>query len=316
MTTTATRLRPVRAEMFLDVLGEYVERAAQLGVARLPDDAAKTRQEDAHEFLVFLLDALDDEFAALRAKIEADSDDDDDDDDSGDDDGDDNDDDDGWAEVGKNNRKSTLAVVGSKRRGTMVEQTFRGMMRSEVRRYGSAPSVTMQPFVAVQLELNAHPGVVHRRSRGPMTLLDALHDHVSAEIIEEGLTKQALFDTLPRCLIFHIKRFTFSAEGGLTKITRPVTFPLTVDLPDEVMSPGQRGLAQPEDRRYTLAAVIEHHGERANSGHYTAIVALGDDSWALLDDGAVIPVSEDRVLASQPYLLFYMHREALAGDAE
>lgn len=59
---------------------------------------------------------------------------------------------------------------------------------------------------------------------------------------------------------------------------------------------------------YDLVGIVRHHGERANSGHYTATTRnLVDNCWRNYDDIKVTIMSEtaDIRFSNNSYLLFY-----------
>ena len=57
---------------------------------------------------------------------------------------------------------------------------------------------------------------------------------------------------------------------------------------------------------YHLRAVIVHSGSNPNGGHYTAFVRGQDNFWYLCNDALPpCPVSTERVLAAEAFLVFY-----------
>jgi hypothetical protein len=130
--------------------------------------------------------------------------------------------------------------------------------------------------------------------------------------------------SLPPILPLHLKRFRYGAAAR--KGTDRVTFPLTglsLDAFSSVATGrgGGRGgsavggesgggAAQTTTAVYDLVAVIAHHGASLSSGHYTAYVrGGGGDCWHHVDDSRVAVVSEEAVLASEAYVLFYEKRQ-------
>jgi ubiquitin carboxyl-terminal hydrolase 4/11/15 len=49
---------------------------------------------------------------------------------------------------------------------------------------------------------------------------------------------------------------------------------------------------------------VNHHGGGIGGGHYTSFVRRGDQWW-LCDDYSIYKATEDQVLSSEAYLLFY-----------
>jgi ubiquitin carboxyl-terminal hydrolase 22/27/51 len=166
--------------------------------------------------------------------------------------------------------------------------------------------------------------------------------------------KRLVIHKLPNLLVLHLGRFDFAKKR---KITDAVTFPLRgLDL-SEFCSDADDGAAtssqshngrdvastaadissgrispltplsapQMRDAMYDLAAVVSHHGDSVDGGHFTAFVhsaaeegtdpvedgvaaAVATSPWLHFDDSKVERVSLEQVEASQAYLLFYVRR--------
>lgn len=56
---------------------------------------------------------------------------------------------------------------------------------------------------------------------------------------------------------------------------------------------------------YRLHAVINHVGFASNFAHYTAIIRNANGSWAVYDDSNVRSYDFNKLVLSQPYILFY-----------
>lgn len=65
--------------------------------------------------------------------------------------------------------------------------------------------------------------------------------------------------------------------------------------------------------RYSLYAVLNHSGQ-TNSGHYTAFIRSGPGCWCLCDDQKIVPVTLERVLTTDAYVLLY-HKNFLASNS-
>ena len=131
--------------------------------------------------------------------------------------------------------------------------------------------------------------------------------------------------SLPPALIVHLKRFAYSLNGHgageghrFHKLHSHVAFPLFLSLPPSILHgwPPHPGATLP---RYSLAAVLVHHGETPQSGHYTAFVrhpatdytasASNASGWLSIDDAHVKPVSTAVVLAQSAYLLTFVAQQ-------
>jgi ubiquitin C-terminal hydrolase len=250
------------------------------------------RQEDAQEFLGFVMDRLHDELLKLEGrdlnasggrKLSAATV-------SGDDD---------WETVGPKNRTAIT------RTQTFMESElsaiFGGQLRSVVKSRGNKASATVQPFMLLPLDIL--PDAVH-------TVEDALHLFASPESLEGyrvsagkagvvSASKAVKLQTLPKVLILHLMRFSFGSAGS-GKLHKPVTFSPEIVLSRELLvSPTTEG------RRYELVATVSHHGRDPSKGHYTADTKHPDGQWLRFDDAAVSVVGLNKVLHDQAYLLFY-----------
>ena len=261
------------------------------------------RQEDAHEFLVHLLDAMHDgelRAAGINQHVS------------------------GW--------RDRLPVTRLDET-TFIHRIFGGYFRSQVRcRKCGYRSNTYDPFLDLSLEVS------QKSSNG---VLYALAEFTKKETLDSEnqwrcsgckkytcATKHLTVFRPPLSLCVQLKRFTFDSGfggGGLafhgskgfkngkngkfnhrggSKITKPIEFPAELDLP----------LSDGRSCAYALTGVVIHVGGSASSGHYTAYVKKpgrkGRNQWYLADDSFVEPVSERTVLKnSSAYVLFYCRKE-------
>lgn len=269
------------------------------------------RQEDAEEFLGFLLDGLHEEFLQslkepngdrtttvnVDAPVATE----------------DNEERQEWLEIGK---KQKVAVT---RTATTIDspisRIFGGTMRSVLRIAGARDSVTLEPFQPLQLDIQS-PEVSN--------IADALLQLPVPEVLSgdwtngSGLkvraTKQVFFETLPPVLILHLKRFHYDNVGGTQKSWKQIGYPLELDVPQEALSPGRRGAMA---TKYRLIGVVYHHGLSASGGHYTVDVLRQDSkSWIHLDDTSIESVdakdvaiesaSGDSITSKRPDKLAYI----------
>lgn len=246
------------------------------------------RQEDAHEFLVHLLDAMND--GELRG-----------------------------AGINQHTRgwRDRLPIARLDET-TFVHRIFGGYLRSQVKctKCGYC-SNTYDPFLDISLEVS---------KKSCQSLSDAFQDYTRKEILDSAnkwkcpkcnklicAQKQLTIFRPPLSLCVQLKRFTFSGLHGFSsglngrfgsgkKITRSIKFPSTMDL----------SLSDERSCPYVLTGVLIHVGGSASSGHYTACVKNpSGDNWFHMDDSYVETVSERHVLQQTEgaYLLFYSRRE-------
>lgn len=268
--------------------GRLASRIRDEGAA-VRDLMARGSQEDAQEFLTHVLNALHEELVALIATPRAP------DGDttttgaltksgSGSDAGGS---DVGWSEVGRGGRTAVVVRSAGEFAQSVVTSIFGGTLRSELCRRDGASSVTREPFLCLQLDVDGG-GLV----RG---LRDALRLYFEPEALEgftSESTRQAVearkhvtLDRLPQVLILHLKRFAHNAAtGALTKISRSVEYPETLYVEPGLLS--SISVAPATDHRsYALTGVVTHVGRETAGGHY--IVDVRRSSAAEVHAGIV-----------------------------
>jgi len=122
-------------------------------------------------------------------------------------------------------------------------------------------------------------------------------------------TKKFLIRRLPNVLCLHVKRFRWTAYAR-TKIDNHIEFPLNgLDMSGYLLKnlSGTRH-SNAGTSLYDLAAVIVHHGTGAGSGHYTAF-ATNNKAWFHFNDCTVREADYQTVGSSKAYILFYIQRE-------
>ena len=262
------------------------------------------RQEDAHEFLVHLLDAMHDgelRAAGINQHVS------------------------GWRD---------RLPVPRLDETTFVHRIFGGYLRSQVRCiFCGHRSNTYDPFLDLSLEVSKKSSSSFAAAFAEFTRKETLdsanrwkcsgcNKHVCA-------TKQLTVFRPPLSLCIQLKRFAydggfgargfFSYGGGGggwkygkgshwdvagSKITKPIEFPISMELP----------LSDGRSCPYVLTGIVIHVGGSASSGHYTAYVKRpamrGTSEWFHMDDSYVEPVSEGTVLKQKDaYVLFYCRKE-------
>jgi len=111
----------------------------------------------------------------------------------------------------------------------------------------------------------------------------------------ERSLKSLRIETLPECLIIHLKRFGVERVGGeVEKIETYVEAPMELYFPQHAC-------------KYHLYAVVNHHGT-LRSGHYTCHARVGEGMhrrWHSFNDSTVSRAHESEVVSEAAYLLFY-----------
>ncbi|OGM39630.1 ubiquitin hydrolase [Aspergillus bombycis] len=291
------RLKPNELEQYGDAfIPEFVYQV----IRQLPRfrDMRRGHQQDAQEFLGFLLEEMHEECAraakdapltktdgaASLSEEPSPAD-----DESGD----------GWQEVGHKQKPAVTRSSGHTSYESPIMRIFGGKIRSEFKVPGNKTSVTLEPYQPLQLDIGS-PEINN--------IVDALKGLTKPESIQGDFnssrgpnvtaTKQIFVENLPPVLILHLKRFQYdSVTRGTQKIWKKIGYPLDLEIPREVLPPNRRNImmAQGGLPKYRLIGVIYHHGKNASGGHYTVDVRRQDGrEWIRLDDTVIRRVrSED-----------------------
>lgn len=253
------------------------------------------QQQDAHEFLRYMLDRLHTELLHLLPEFSL---------------------------------KESPYISLQKGRTSIVTSVFGGTLQSEVRCLNcSTESKKHDPFLDLSLDIpdKFQLSRKYKDNEGgipPCNISDCLTSFIEVEELAETelyycstckskqrSTKRFWIHRLPNVLCLHLKRFRWH-NFFRTKIDTNITFPVTA------LDMSQYVLSNLHDTRrsgsgsnlYDLAAVIVHHGSGAGSGHYTAF-AVNDGQWFHFNDSTVRPTECGVVAKCKPYILFYIRRE-------
>ncbi|XP_032514469.2 ubiquitin carboxyl-terminal hydrolase 3-like isoform X1 [Danaus plexippus] len=207
---------------------------------------------------------------------------------------------------------------GVKAPASIVTAVFGGTLQSEVRCLAcGTESKKFDPFLDLSLELpesGRHDAPVSLTDcLASFVQIEELADteryFCSSCKCKQKSTKQFWIRRLPNVLCLHLKRFRWH-NYFRTKVDTSISFPLlSLDMSGFVLP------NVPDTRRsgrgsllYDLAAVIVHHGSGAGSGHYTAF-AINEEQWFHFNDQTVRATDSAAVASCKPYILFYIRRE-------
>ncbi|CEH17804.1 cysteine proteinase [Ceraceosorus bombacis] len=210
-------------------------------------------QEDAHEFLRFLLEAMQ---AACLVRA-----------------------------AGRLKSEDPL------NRTTLVHKIFGGRLRSRVtclRCHHN--SDTFDPLLDISVDIR-NGGSTLQSALDAFTRTEQIHAQGNSRYLCEGCkkrvdaSKRMSIDEAPTVLTVHLKRFTIFGS----KMSKLVDYPQKLVLSPRHMSEGSAAskAAQGQGQRYNLLAVIHHYGNSPNSGHYIAQVkAPKGDRWVEMNDSS------------------------------
>ncbi|XP_024528814.1 putative ubiquitin carboxyl-terminal hydrolase 11 [Selaginella moellendorffii] len=227
-------------------------------------------QQDAQEYLMFLLNALDQELkhghdmrAATKMKP---------------------------VKSGRKDRKG-----GGQVQSSLVAEIFEGQTRTKLQcpKCSNEASVTLETFMSLSLP------VPSSTVGNTITLESCIQEYTKDDMLDawccskckskqHNICKKMEFVKLPACLIIHLARFKCDSSGNVEKIDT------AIDIPESVEISGQH---------YSLYGLINHTGD-ADYGHYTASIKLGNSEWYACDDESVEHVSEHSS-STDAYILFY-----------
>ncbi|KAL9110929.1 MAG: hypothetical protein Q9227_004544 [Pyrenula ochraceoflavens] len=284
------RLR-LRSEDIEDFGEAFIPEYVYQVIRQLPRfrDMRRGHQQDAQEFLGFLLEELHDECAhamrsgsamnsgtstpmvksADQAQLPNSED--------------------GWQEVGHKQKPAVTRSSGIQSSESPITKIFGGKLRSELKVPGNKNSVTLEPFEPLQLDIGS-PQInnITDALKGLTRPENIQGDFKSPRGAKATTTKQVFIESLPPVLVLHLKRFHYDNNTKRTeKIWKKVGYPLDLEIPREVFPPQSRNKMSAHGGfpKYRLMGVIYHHGKHASGGHYTVDVRRQDGlEWIRLDD--------------------------------
>merc|ERR1719354_532321 len=250
-----------------------------------PNNFKRGRQEDADEFLNFMLNGIHEEIVKIT-KEEEKVDEVDADEDSGD-----------WEKVTK---KKGIQTRKEEQPKSPITDIFQGMISTSQHQHGQKPRAIQDPFFSFKLPIS-----------DVSTLTQAINKYTAQEVLQDhaGPAKrmQNLIDVLPPIFIVQLKRFMYQ-NGKNVKINDEVKFKTELVIEKEHITKKARSMYDFKQRSYKLYAILHHHGNQCTKGHYSAdVFHIGLKCWLRYDDEKVQEVKD--VLKHDenrtPYILFY-----------
>jgi len=303
-------------------LGMTFEASSIFGfLLNLTSDTFKVedgRQEDAEEFLTFLLNELNDEMLLLLKLLVENQDEEDEEGAAGA--GEDEEDNDEWHEVGARNKSLLTRRVGNAGESlrSPVGCIFQGQLQSCVTSSNGEPTATLQPFFTLPLDI---------QSKNIKNVSDALLHNFTSETIDGYMcsktnkqieaSRSLYLDELPSVLVLHLKRFIYdeTSSAGCQKLLKNIDFPVDLEIPKDILSNNSKNKYHNKQRSYKLFAVVYHNGKHASDGHYVTDVYHAGLGWLHCDDSLIKSMTETMVMAhsanSVPYILFYRRGDTM-----
>uniref|UniRef100_A0A182R1X5 ubiquitinyl hydrolase 1 n=1 Tax=Anopheles funestus TaxID=62324 RepID=A0A182R1X5_ANOFN len=275
-------------------------------------------QQDAHEFLNFLINHINEIILAERNQAKAGS---------------------GGGGAGSTGGKSTaggtangLANGNGANNGTdgpgsngsnsteptWVHEIFQGILTSETRCLNcETVSSKDENFFDLQVDVDQNTSITHclRCFSNTETLCSDNKFKCDNCCSYQEAQKRMRVKKLPMILALHLKRFKYMEQYNRhIKVSHRVVFPLELRLfntSDDAVNP---------DRLYDLMAVVIHCGSGPNRGHYISIVK-SHGFWLLFDDDMVDKIeastiedfygltSDIQKSSETGYILFYQSRD-------
>ncbi|KAL5636703.1 hypothetical protein ACGC1H_000612 [Rhizoctonia solani] len=239
-------------------------------LAKIAKGMRPGRQEDAHEFLRYSVDALQRSALAIHSSASS---------------------------KYPNPNKIPHALAET----SWVHAIFGGRLRSRVScRTCHHCSDTFDSLLDLSVEINRSASLMHALSQFVKPEVLSGEDAYRCEKCKKPVTAEKFMTVheAPACLTIHLKRFSPTGR----KIVNSITYPEVLDL-QKFMSEGQKG------KRYVLNGIINHLGPGPNSGHYTAYVRGADGRWTAMDDEVVTPCSSPPLNPKNAYVLFYIQTD-------
>lgn len=249
-------------------------------------------QQDAHEFLNYLLNTIADILQAEKQQ-QANS-------------------------KPKNSTPGQKDQQNSKPDPTWVHDIFQGQLTNETRCLNcETVSSKDEDFLDLSVDVDQNTSITHclRGFSNTETLCSEHKYYCENCCSKQEAQKRMRIKKLPMILALHLKRFKYMEQlNRYTKLSYRVVFPLELRLfntSDDAYNP---------DRLYDLVAVVIHCGSGPNRGHYISIVK-SHGFWLLFDDDIVDKIdasaiedfygltSDIQKTSESGYILFYQSRD-------
>ncbi|KAL4001880.1 Ubiquitin carboxyl-terminal hydrolase family protein [Acanthocheilonema viteae] len=215
---------------------------------------------------------------------------------------------------------------GSRSDATWIQEIFQGTLTNETRCLNcETVSSKDEDFLDLSVDVEQNASITHcLRVFSDMETLQGEQKYYCENCCSKHeAQKRMRIKKLPQMLALHLKRFKYVEQMNRhTKLSYRVLFPLELRLfnvSDDAVN---------RDRLYDLCAVVVHCGSTPNRGHYITLVK-SHNFWLLFDDDIVDKIDpvaiEDFFGLSEcgvqknsesAYILFYEARDAVNIDVK
>ncbi|KAK6313969.1 ubiquitin carboxyl-terminal hydrolase 46 isoform X1 [Coregonus clupeaformis] len=201
---------------------------------------------------------------------------------------------------------------------TWVHDIFQGTLTNETRCLNcETVSSKDEDFLDLSVDVEQNTSITHclRDFSNTETLCSEYKYYCEICCSKQEAQKRMRVKKLPMILALHLKRFKYMEQlHRYTKLSYRVVFPLELRLFNT------SGDAVNLDRMYDLVAVVVHCGSGPNRGHYITIVK-SHGFWLLFDDDIVEKIDSQAIEefygltsdisknSESGYILFYQSRE-------
>ncbi|XP_063053466.1 ubiquitin carboxyl-terminal hydrolase 3 [Engraulis encrasicolus] len=212
---------------------------------------------------------------------------------------------------------------------SVVTSIFGGVLQSEVNcLICGTESRKLDPFLDLSLDIPSQFRIKRSKDQEPgptCTLRDCLRSFTELEELDETelymchkckkrqkSTKKFWVQKLPKVLCLHLKRFHWTAYLR-NKVDTYVEFPMQgLDMSGYLL---ESESASSQTCVFDLAASVVHHGSGVGSGHYTAY-GCHSGRWYHFNDSTVTASDEAAVRKAKAYILFYVARSDATQKTE